>query len=239
VYPRFGSLVFVVAAAAAAVLVVPRYSQAAALTGRIRAGADVAAPPPLSVAVDAWACAAGGTVEDPRLRIGAERGLADVVVRITSADGAPPYPASGEVLLDQTKCVFRPHVVVVAPGQDLRVRNGDPILHNFRTSGAANKAVNRAQVKGKEDVLGFATPEIIVAECDVHYWMSAVVVVAPHAWTAVTGEDGTFEIDGVPAGEHTVELWHQTLGTRTERVTVGNGAAPLDVEWGAAPTPKP
>jgi len=210
---------------------------AATIEGRIVAGKDVSAPAPLSVAVDAWVCAPDGKVDDPALRIGTDRGLADVVVRMTGAKDAPPYSAKQRVVLDQKGCAFIPHVVVVAPNEDLVVQNSDSVLHNFHTLAKANRSLNQAQIKGKQDTFRFSTPEIIPAECDVHYWMSAVVVVADSAWTAVSAPDGTFKIDGVPPGTYTAELWHQRLGTRTAPVRVAEQGGRIDLEWSApAPT---
>ena len=204
---------------------------AATLTGRIQAAETVAEPEPLSVAVDGWACAPQGKVGDPRLRIGSARGLADVVVRLEGVSGAPPYRSAGPVVLDQKACAFVPHVVVVAPGQELLVKNSDPVLHNFHTFTQRNRTINRAQIKGKQDAFRFEMPEIIRVECDVHYWMSAVVVVADDAFTAVTGEDGTFSFDDVPAGEYPIELWHQQLGTQSGKVRVGEDGGVFALVW--------
>jgi plastocyanin len=207
----------------------------ATLAGRMTAAKDVVPPTSLSVAVDAWACAPDGRVADPTLRLGPDNALADVVVRLSGPAEAPAYESKEPALLDQKNCVFVPHVVVVAPGQELRVKNSDAVLHNFHTLAKANRTVNQAQVKGKEDAFRFSTPEIIPVECDVHYWMSAVVVVAGSAWTAVSGADGTFTIDGVPPGDYTAELWHQRLGTRSVPVRVSDGGGNLEVEWPATP----
>ena len=56
--------------------------------------------------------------------------------------------------------------------------------------------------------------------CDVHGWMNAYVNVVPHPFFAVTKDDGSFEIKGLPAGSYTLELWHERLGTQTLPVTV-------------------
>src|SRR2546430_2243295 len=37
------------------------------------------------------------------------------------------------------------------------------------------------------------------------------------------GEDGAFELRGLPPGTYTVEAWHPVLGTRTLTVKVGVG----------------
>ena len=58
-------------------------------------------------------------------------------------------------------------------------------------------------------------------KCDVHGWMNAYVGVLDHPYFAVTGEDGTFELKGLPPGTYTIEAWHEKLGTQTQSVTIG------------------
>ena len=50
--------------------------------------------------------------------------------------------------------------------------------------------------------------------------MSAVIRVFEHGWFTVPNEDGTFAIDKVPAGDHTVVAWHERIGERRDRVTI-------------------
>ena len=70
----------------------------------------------------------------------------------------------------------------------------------------------------------FDRPEqVIPLECNVHSWMHANVAVLPHPFFAVTSDNGTFEIKGLPPGTYEIEAWHEKLGTRTMNVTVGEG----------------
>jgi len=211
-------------------------ADAAELEGRVTAGQGVEAPPALSVAVDDWVCGKDGSTPDPRLVIGASRGIADVVVTV-EVEGAAPREAAGRSVITQQGCVFRPHVSIVAPGQELELRNDDSVLHNFRTVTAHNRRINRAQVKGTADVFRFEKPEIIRAECDVHYWMSAVVVVAEHAFVAVTDVNGRFAIDGLAPGRYQVRLWQQTLGERRSEVEIGADGGRLEEVWNVASEP--
>lgn len=201
------------------------------LQGHITAASSIPTPPALSVAVDAWVCAEGGEIADPRLVIGADRGLADVVVTVTNVEAAPPYAPVGRPAIVQKSCVFTPHVVTVAPGQDLDVRNADRILHTFRTVAELNRRVNRAQVGGKRDTVSFAAAEIVTLECDVHYWMSAVVVVAPHALVAVSDSGGNFRIEGLEPGHYDLALWHQQLGRKTATAVVESEAGRFEFAW--------
>ena len=81
-------------------------------------------------------------------------------------------------------------------------------------------------MKGMTIKKRFQAPEIMArVKCDVHPWMAAYVGVVEHPFFAVSGEDGSFSIDGLPAGDYVLEAWHEEFGTQTMSVSVGAGAA--------------
>jgi hypothetical protein len=51
--------------------------------------------------------------------------------------------------------------------------------------------------------------------------MGSWVAVMAHPFFAVTGTDGAFKIDGLPAGTYEIEAWHERLGTQKATVTLG------------------
>jgi hypothetical protein len=51
--------------------------------------------------------------------------------------------------------------------------------------------------------------------------MSAYAGVLDHPYFAVTANGGQFQLKGLPAGTYTVEAWHETLGTASQSVTLG------------------
>jgi hypothetical protein len=55
--------------------------------------------------------------------------------------------------------------------------------------------------------------------------MRAYANVVTHPFFAVTKDDGTFEIKGLPAGTYTIEAWHERLGTQQTKVTISDSAA--------------
>ena len=68
----------------------------------------------------------------------------------------------------------------------------------------------------------FTTTDVMVPfKCDVHPWMFAWVGVVDHPFFAVTGADGSFNLEGLPPGTYTVEAWHESLGAQTQTVTIG------------------
>jgi plastocyanin len=154
-------------------------------------------------------------------------GLADVLVYVKSpVSGTYPAPAEA-VTLDQKGCDYSPHMVTMQAGQGLKIRNSDDTLHNIHPRPTANEEFNFGQAKqGMEKTRVFDKPEVMIpVGCDVHPWMRAYISVFSNPFYAVTKEDGTFEIKGLPAGEYEIEAFHGKLKGQTQKVTVKSGEA--------------
>jgi plastocyanin len=161
--------------------------------------------------------------------------LANVFVYVKSGV-AGSYPAPAEpVVLDQNGCTYVPHVAGIQTGQKLVIRNSDATLHNVHALPEKNQEFNQGQpFQNMELEKTFSTPEVMVRfKCDVHPWMAAYMGVVGHPFFAVSGADGSFTIDGLPAGEYEVEAWHETLGTKTQTVTVGDADVAVSFDYDA------
>jgi hypothetical protein len=153
--------------------------------------------------------------------------LGNVFVRVTSGLPAGPYPAPSEKpVIDQDGCLYKPRVVGVMVGQELEIRNSDPLLHNIKSAPTENRPFNISQPRVMSTTRKFNTPEVMVPlQCDVHGWMKAYIGVVEHPYFAVSGTDVSFTISGLPDGTYTIEAWHEPLGTQTAEVTITDGAA--------------
>ena len=149
------------------------------------------------------------------------------------------YPAAaGAVELDQKGCAYIPRVLGVQVGQALSIHNSDPTLHNVHSMAKASPGFNAGMPKKDMSITKiFEKPEVMMMfKCDVHPWMRAYVGVVPHPFFAVTKEDGSFSIPNLPAGTFTLEIWHETLGTQPQTVTVTAGEKKtIDVSFPAKP----
>ncbi|HUQ07580.1 MAG TPA: carboxypeptidase regulatory-like domain-containing protein [Kofleriaceae bacterium] len=154
--------------------------------------------------------------------------LRDVLVRIKVGTAGTHTAPTTPAVITQTECMYTPRVVGVMAGQKLEIRNGDPTFHNVRGTLGKQILWNLAHLSGGEphvrSDLGKAG-DVVSLHCDVHPWMAAWAVMSDHPFFAVTGADGSFELDGVPPGTYTVEAWHPTLGLKSTKVKVKKGKA--------------
>jgi plastocyanin len=170
-----------------------------------------------------------GTLFQESYIVGENGALANVFVYLKEGlEGYAFDPPSTPVVLDQTGCVYRPHVFGVQVGQKLEINNLDPTLHNIHAVSKANQEFNTGQpLQGMKYTHTFKTREIMVPfKCDVHGWMNAYAGVLEHPCFGVTGADGTFTLNTLPPGTYTVEAWHEKLGAQTQTVTVTGKETP-------------
>lgn len=143
--------------------------------------------------------------------------LKNVLVYVS--DGLPETkftPPAGPVTINQEGCLYSPHVFGLMTNQTLQILNSDPVLHNIHSlpnPDKGNKSFNFGQPnKGDERKEQFEFEEIVKFKCDVHGWMNAYAGVFSHPYFAVTSDDGTFELKGLPAGKYTITAWHEHYG---------------------------
>jgi len=167
--------------------------------------------------------------------------LGNVVLYVKSGlPAGQTYPVPSEpVVIDQRGCLYHPRALAIMAGQKLEIKNSDPVLHNIKALPTKNRPFNISQpTEGMTTTRTFTTPEDNVpVECNVHGWMHSNIIVLPHPFFAVSGEDGSFTIKGLPAGTYEIEARHAKLGTKTMSVTVpADGAATADFTFAATGT---
>jgi plastocyanin len=127
----------------------------------------------------------------------------------------PKLPA----LVEQKGCRFDPHVFGVMAGQEVKFKNGDPLMHIVHVQPKNNREFGFSQAKpGEERLKVFTNKELIRVFCDVHPWMVSWAHVVEHPFFSVTGPDGKYSIKGLPPGKYTLEVWHEKYKPVTQVV---------------------
>ncbi|NOX56996.1 MAG: hypothetical protein GXP27_21660 [Planctomycetes bacterium] len=193
---------------------------------------------------DAEVCAAHDVPAEDLIVDPTTKGIKNIFVYLRRAPRAvhPDLKQSRvkELVQDQIGCRYVPHAMIVRTDQTVVVKSDDPIAHNTHTYPIFNQPLNvvlkprdRAGIK-----VTFRAPEMlpIPIKCDLHPWMLAYWLVVNHPYAALTDEQGRFTIEKLPAGRHTLTVWHERVGyvNRRLKVTVKDGET---TDLGVIPVP--
>ncbi len=169
---------------------------------------------------DPAVCAVAATLVDHNLVVDAKtKGVMYAIVYLVKPKGVNPDAVKAlvdkkpEVEIDQKGCEFVPFVSVLHQDQSLVFKSSDAANHNIHLSPFTNPQVNSMLAPGGEMKTKFMTEKRpIPLSCDIHPWMKGYVMVFDHPFFAVSAEDGSFEIKGVPPGEQKMVIWQSASG---------------------------
>lgn len=200
-----------------AIAAVPQQTATGTIVGTVTTTEP--APKPIRSTIDQSVC--GDAVPDESLVVSSGH-VANVVVTVTNVPAGDASPA--DTLVANDKCRFVPRVSTLRPGGTLRMTSRDPMLHTMRAVGAdghryfdLSLPVPNAVVTRPLQAAGLVT-----LTCSTHTWMRGYVNVSTEL-SAISGGDGTFRLDHVPAGGQQLRIWHETLKALPVAVTVVAG----------------
>ena len=198
---------------------------AASVKGIVRFEGTVPKPKLVSMSTDP-SCAKqhAAPVFAQEVMTDAKGDLQNVIVFVSEGLGDRTFDAPTQpVVVEQKGCMYQPHVLAVRANQPLHVVNDDPTSHNIHPTPANNPDYNQSQMTGSGDILhSFANQEVMIPiKCNIHNWMRAYVGVVSSPFFAVTGDDGTYTIKGLPPGTYTIEVWQEKYLTQDQQITVG------------------
>ncbi len=186
----------------------------------------------------------------PRIKVTAAGGkLKDAVVFIENIKAGKPWGDGGKMAFDFEKCDIIQKMGVVRKATKAEKKTGglvtitnrdEDILHNphgYSVAGASRKTLFNKPLPSKGDVADVTKnlarfkqkkDKHFFLQCDQHNFMEADARIVWNPYYAITGADGTFKIEGIPAGTYKVTAWQPYVGESTMEVTVAEGAAKAD-----------
>jgi hypothetical protein len=168
---------------------------------------------------DAACCAREDLYSDELVIDPKTKGIANVCVFLPKAKAIHPKlqkVTPKEVRLEQKGCRFVPHVLFVRVGQTVRVRSLDKCAHTLRAYALGWSGVNVLLLPSRELKVAVPAPggkvPIVWADCNIHPWMRSWWLVLDHPYGALTDPAGRFALRDLPAGAHTLRVWHEKSG---------------------------
>jgi plastocyanin len=141
--------------------------------------------------------------------------VADAVVFVQDS-GPAAAAASRSATLDQVDKTFVPGLLPIVVGTKVRFPNHDQIQHHVY-SFSRTKTFELPLYRGEDAApVVFDKVGVVKVGCNIHDWMSAIILVLPTPWFARTGADGAFTIANVPEGRHSVVAWHELSKVKPE-----------------------
>lgn len=210
----------------------------AQVTGKVMLEGQAPDPAQLNMAADPKCQAAHpNPVLDDAIMVGPGNELANVVVNIKAPEGKKLEGAAPKdaITIDQKGCQYSPHVVGMMVGQQLVMKNSDPIPHNVHSVALDNDQFNIGQTQqGQENKVGdkIKVAERFMIKCDIHPWMTVQVNAFDHPFFAVSNDKGEFSIPtkGLADGKYEIEIWHEKCAAEpiVHEIEVKDGKAKVE-----------
>jgi hypothetical protein len=167
-------------------------------------------------------------------------GLKDTVVQLIDATKGKPFKFEAPSI-EARDCRFLPFVTVVKDRSEVHVVNMDPVFHDiqaYETSHLGPRVLFNTPLPmnphhkrfvgadSHEHLAGQPMTEVIrmtkdrrifVMQCGFHAYMESWGMAVDNPYYMVTGEDGSFSLTDVPAGDYTLVAWHPGVGTMLEK----------------------
>jgi plastocyanin len=145
------------------------------------------------------------------------QGIAQAVVFVQALPlGTSPPPAQRLAVMDQINKTFVPTVLPIMVGTEVHFPNHDQIHHHVY-SFSRTKSFELPLYKGEDapPVL-FDKVGAVKIGCNIHDWMSGVILVLPTPYFATTDETGRFVLRDLPPGTYPLACWHELSQVKIE-----------------------
>jgi len=216
----------ILGAVACATLATTAHAQTGSITGTITTTAKGLAP--VRVTIDQKVC--GHELPDHAIVVDGQGRLANAVVVLT---GVKPFDSQAlaqgkrlatDVTITNDKCAFAPRVQIVRPNANVKTTSKDAVLHTTHAQTDSGRTLFNVAlpIPGLTITKPIGAAGNVRLVCNTHPWMRGWMVVTDNA-AAISAADGRFALDNIPPGTYELRIWHESLKSAPQKITVTAG----------------
>lgn len=157
-------------------------------------------------------------------RLSDRRDFANAVIYFEPDDSPTSEPPDVLVEMSTQRREFRPRVLPVMAGTEVRFPNEDPILHNVFSTSGNNQFDLGVYGESPGKTHRFDHPGLVRVFCNVHSRMSAHIVVVDGPHFTQPDSNGHFTLEDLPAGPGQLTVWHERAEPERTRITLEPGS---------------
>ncbi len=189
------------------------------------------------LAADDGPCSITGTVA--LLRDGEKvSDASSVAVYVDHVPMTTKLPARTHEVL-QKGYQFEPKVLLITIGDKVAFTNDDKVEHSVFSNTEKVAFDFPPTRKGFTGAKVFRKPGAVRIQCDIHKKMRADLLVTNNPFATLAKPNGTFRIDGLPAGDYRVMVWEPNGGESQQEIKCASETSvQLTVEEAQKPTLK-
>jgi plastocyanin len=173
----------------------------------------------LSLAFLPGSVAFGGSISG-KVVLGSAMDAERTVVYVENVPEGAFEREPGTARLSQRGAQFKPRVLPVVRGTEVDMTNDDWVSHSVFSRAAIKTFDLGIYAQDVRKAVLFDKPGVVQLFCAIHPRMNGVVLVLQNPFFAKPKADGSFAIEGVPAGTYQVRVYRQGAAVPPASVTV-------------------
>lgn len=150
--------------------------------------------------------------------------IAEAVVWAEPVGTMPTFPPPAQPAeMAQAHLAFVPRVLPVLVGTAVAFPNRDTVYHSVFSFARKQRFEIGLYPPGESRAVTLDTPGLVKVFCNIHDQMFGAILVLPTPYFSTSTAQGSFSLPPIPAGDYTLQVWHERLHGAPQPITVTAG----------------